>query len=108
VYLINYLNALTIRQLFVAAARYRTGQELQGVVNGSNTTFRVPGGDKFTHNLPFMTIQVYLNGQRLRLLEDYGVSESGGYGSGYDTVQLAIAPRSQDALLADYIATDGS
>jgi hypothetical protein len=107
VYLINYLNALTIRQLFVAAARYRTGQELQGPRNGGNTVFTVPGGDKFTHNLPFMSIQVYFNGQRLRLLEDYGVSESGGVGTGYDTIQMAIAPRSYDVLTADYIATDG-
>lgn len=106
-YLINYLNALTIRQLFVAAARYRTGQELQGTKNGVNTSFRVPGGDHYTHNLPFMTVQVYLNGQRLRLLEDYGVGESGGPGTGYDLIELAVAPSGYDALTADYIATDG-
>lgn len=105
-YLVNYLSTITVRQLFVAAARYRTGQELQGARNGANTVFLVPGGDTYTHNLPFFTIQVYFNGQRLKLLDDYGISES-VVGQGYDTIQMAVAPRAYDVLTADYVATDG-
>lgn len=104
-YLINYLNLQSAQQLFVAVGRYRTGQGLIGVKNGINTTFQVPGTETYVHNLPFLTIQVYLNGVRLSLLDDYMVVESGGPGTGYDSVILAVSPRANDHLLADYIVT---
>ena len=104
-YLINYLNLQSAQQLFIAVGRYRTGQGLIGVKNGVNTTFRVPGTELYVHNLPFITIQLYYNGIRLNLLDDYLVVESGGPGTGYDSVTLLVAPRSQDHLTADYIVT---
>lgn len=103
-YLVNFLSLQTASQLFLSSGRFRTGLDLVGVKNGSNLTFTVPGGDKFTHNLPFLTIAVYLNGQRLRLIDDYVINESGGPGSGYDTVMLEVAPRSADKLYADYVS----
>lgn len=105
-YLINFLSLQTASQLFVATARHRTGLDLLGAKDGTNYTFTVPGGDKFTHNLPFLSIHVYLNGQRLRLLDDYLIFESGGSGTGYDTVVLEVAPIARDKVLVDYVATD--
>lgn len=105
-YLINFLSLQTASQLFIATTRFRTGSGLVGVQNGSNVTFTVPGGDVFTHNLPFLSIQVYRNGQRLKLIEDYTIQESGGAGTGYDTVIFEVAPLADDNLLADYVATD--
>lgn len=102
-YLINYLNLQTAQQLFIAAGRYRTGQGLIGPKNGVNLTFTTPGLDHYVHNLPFLTITVYLNGQRMTLLDDYIVVESMGAGTGFDTIVLNEAPFSDDHLLADYV-----
>lgn len=105
-YLVNFLSLQTASQLFLSSARYRTGQDLVGSKNGSNLVFTVPDGDKFTHNLPFLTIQVYWNGQRLKLIDDYVINESQGPGSGYDTVILEVAPRPADKLWVDYVSLD--
>lgn len=104
-YLINYLNLQTAQQLFIAVGRFRVGQGLIGVKDGINQTFTTPGLEKYVHNLPFLSIQLYLNGQRLALLDDYTVVESGGSGTGYDSVTLEVAPRSDEHLLADYVIT---
>jgi hypothetical protein len=104
VYLINFLNLQTAQQLFIAVGRYRTGQWLIGIKDGVNTTYTTPGLEKFTHNLPFLSIQVYYNGVRQTLLDDYSISESAGPGTGYDTVTfLEIAPKANDKLLVDYV-----
>jgi len=105
VYLINYLNLQTAQQLFIAVGRYRTGQGLIGLKDRVNATFKVPGTEKYVHNLPFLSIQVYFNGVRLVLLDDYMVIESGGAGTGYDTIVLGVPPRPNDHLTADYIVT---
>lgn len=103
-YLVNYLSLQAADQRYVAASRFRTGQQLSGPKDGTNVQFTVPVGDKFTHNLPFFSIKVYLNGVRLTLLDDYSIAESGGYGTGYDTVVLEISPLPWDHLLVDYVA----
>lgn len=101
-YLLNYLSLQAIQSRFIEADRLRTGQQLVGVKDGVNMLFTT-GAEHFVHNLPFMTIQVYLNGVRLTLLDDYTVAESAGPGTGYDTVILALAPRAREKVLADYI-----
>jgi hypothetical protein len=106
VYLVNFLSLQTASQLFLSRAQFRLGQDLVGSRNGSNLVFTVPDGDKFTHNLPFLTIQVYFNGQRLKLIDDFVINESDGPGSGYDTVILEIAPRTADKLSVDYVSLD--
>lgn len=103
-YLVNFLSLQAADQRYINASRFRTGQPLNGTVDGANVTFLVPLGDKFTHNLPFLSIQVYFNGVRLTLLDDYTVVESGGSGTGFDTVVLEVAPRPGDHLLVDYVA----
>lgn len=105
-YLVNFLSLQTASQLFLSSARFRTGQDLVGSKNGLNLVFTVPDGDKFTHNLPFLTIHVFFNGQRLKLIDDYVINESGGPGSGYDTVILEVAPRLADKVWVDYVALD--
>ena len=73
-----------------------------GVIDGANTVFTtasnfVDGSEKF-----------YLNGNRLRsgVGCDYLTSESGGLGTGFDTLTLAFAPKgapgNPDQLLIDY------
>jgi hypothetical protein len=104
-YLVNYLNLQTALQLFIAVGRFRTGQGLIGVQNHANHVFRIAGGEKFTHNLPFLTISIYVNGLRLVLLEDYTISESAGPGTGYDTITLSQAPYSDDHITADYVVS---
>ena len=104
-YLVNFLSLQAAQQLFISTDRFRTGQPLLGSQNGANLTFTVPVGDKFTHNLPFLSIQLYYNGVRQKLLDDYIVSESGGFGTGFDTLMLCFAPMVDDILLVDYIAT---
>jgi len=64
----------------------------------------VPGGDKFTHILPFFTAEIFFNGVLLKLLDDYTIAESGGLGTGYDTIVLETAPFPGDHLLANYTA----
>ena len=103
-YLINSLSLEVAQQLFIAADRFRVGQNLIGPKDGINVQFKTPGLEKFAHNLPFFDISVIFNGSRLALLDDYLVSESGGAGTGYDTVILLVPPPlSDDHLLADYI-----
>lgn len=102
-YLINFLSLQRAEQLFVAFDRLRTAQGLIGPMDGVNVVFHTP--DAFVHNLPFASIHLYLNGLRVFLLNDYTVSESGGPGTGFDTVVLVQAPLSDATLFADYLTT---
>jgi hypothetical protein len=80
----------------------RTGIALIGLINGSNQVFTTP--TYFLHEVGGRSIQVYYNGQRLYDPDDYVCSESGGVGTGYDTVTLQgpKPPRHDDRLWADY------
>jgi hypothetical protein len=102
-YLINPLTAQIAQTLFITISRYRAAQGLVGPKNQSNVVFTTPGLEKFVHNLPFIDINVYYNGERLALLDDYMIAESGGVGTGFDTVIMNIAPYYNDHLFADYI-----
>lgn len=84
----------------------RTGVLLSGVKNSVNKVFTTP--DKFFHNAQ-RSMKLYLNGQRLNQgadgIGDYLTSESGGVGTGYDTITFNVsvpAPRASDILMADY------
>jgi hypothetical protein len=103
VYLINQLSLQIAQQLFIAASRFRVGQNLVGPRDGVNVQFTTPGAEKFSHNLPFLDISVYFNGSRLAWLDDYLITES-VVGSGYDTIFLLVPPLlPNDHLLADYV-----
>jgi len=103
VYPINPFSMQEALATFIAADRFRTGQELVGVKDAVNTTFQIPAGKKFVHELPYLTVCVFYNGVRQTFLEDYLVFESGGVGTGFDTVMLSRAPYPDDSLLADYV-----
>lgn len=77
------------------------GVGLVGAINGVNTVFTTPqpflnvGGD---------TAAIYFNGQRLfeGAGNDYLLAESGGPGTGWDTVTVLFVPKPGDRLTADY------
>jgi len=78
--------------------------ELVGVVDDSNTVYSIPFG-KFIQNDLYRII-VYKNGVKQFFLDDYFIAESGGPGSGYDTVILVepptTVPAPDDIITADY------
>lgn len=102
-YLLNGLSLSSLQARFIQISRFRTAQNLSGVKDGTNLVFHTPGTDKFAHNLPFLDVTVYYNGVRLTLLDDYMVSESGGPGTGFDTITVTMAPYPDDHLVADYV-----
>lgn len=102
-YLVNYLSLQLAEELFIAASRFRDQQGLVGTRDGSNVVFTTAGGEHYLQNLPFFGINVYLNGMRLALLDDYVTVESLGPGTGFDTIIMNEAPFSDDHLFADYI-----
>ena len=77
-----------------------TNQMLLGDVDGVNTVFTTTR--KFLHGGDFDEL-VYLRGQRrLNGGCDYVASESGGVGTGYDTITFLRAPKTDDNLVVDY------
>lgn len=87
----------------IPIASVRQGVPLLGSVDGVNQTFSTP--EAFHRRAPYgITIAVYYNGQRLTegASNDYEVSESGGMGTGFDTVTLKFAPLAGDVLTADF------
>jgi hypothetical protein len=80
--------------------------ELIGAVDDVNTIFEIPNGQKFIQNGSTMNIIAYKNGVRQRLGDDYFIAESGGPGTGFDTVILSVVPTTTpppvDVITADY------
>lgn len=78
--------------------------QLLGVVDDSNTVYTIPVGT-FIQNTTYKII-VYKNGVKQVYLDDYFIAESGGPGTGYDTVIFTVAPTTtpapDDILTADY------
>jgi hypothetical protein len=84
----------------IAQARVRTG--LVGDKDGINQQFRTAEDFKRLGNV---IEWVYLNGQLLRegASNDYVASESGGAGTGFDTITFAFPPLAVDDLSIIYI-----
>lgn len=78
--------------------------QLIGNVNGINTIYTIPDGI-FLYNSKY-TIIAYLNGVKQALSDDYFISESGGPGTGYDTITFIVPPSPLplpiDVVTADY------
>lgn len=74
---------------------------LSGIQNGSNTIFTLPTTDKFIYNNDYK-LTLYLNGVRQAYTDNFLVAESGGPGTGYDTVIFVEAPIAGDELIVDY------
>jgi hypothetical protein len=75
--------------------KFRFYRVLVGTIDGVNDTFTLPSGDKARNNDPGFMVQVVLNGQELYpgAARDFTVSESGGAGTGFDTVVFAEPPK---------------
>lgn len=73
---------------------------LSGTKNGTNLVFTL-ASDKFIFDSDFK-ILVYINGIRQAYVENFIVAESGGIGTGYDTVIFTEAPTALDDLFVDY------
>lgn len=73
-------------------------QPLIGPINGVNVVFTTAS------DFVAGSEAVYFNGVRQLpgAGNDYTRSESGGPGTGYDTVTFAVAPRSGDNLMIDF------
>lgn len=74
-----------------------------GIIDGSNPNFVTP--EDFVQASP-LVIRVYRNGQRQTLGGDYSVSESGGVGTGYDTITFIAPaiPKTGEVIRVDYFA----
>ncbi len=90
----------------VGSLSVRIGENLSGQIDGALSAFLTPS--KFLHNIPGDTVRVYFNTGRLVFgaTADYTVSESGGVGSGFDTINLTFTPKippgRPDRLVVDY------
>ena len=79
--------------------------ELIGLKNGINRTFYT--SEKFLNGILLsgdqMHIKVFHNGRALYEGVDYSITESGGIGTGYDTIYIfSFAPEEQSLLYATY------
>lgn len=88
--------------LLTAVPNFVWEEELSGTRNGVNLVFTTV--NKFDPSF----IRVYFNGQRLHsgTGNDFTISESGGVGTGYDTVTFSspeLAPLTGENIYADYL-----
>lgn len=100
----NILSIPRALRLFVPRAKFRENVEVTGSLNGINLVYTIP--DKAVHDPPRLQVKVYRNGQRLLPgpANDYEVSESGGVGTGFDTITLTSdPPLPGESLWADYV-----
>lgn len=82
--------------------------QLVGTVDGVNTIYTIPSGT-WIQTPPYKII-VYKNGVKQVLGDDYTIAESGGFGTGYDTVIFnippTVVPAPVDVMTADYYANN--
>ena len=104
--LCNGLSIPRALKLFVLAGDFRENIAPVGVLDGVNDTFTLPGGEKAVHLVSGLQIKLYRNGfrQKLGVGCDYTVSESGGVGTGFDTITVDPPPLSYEILLTDFVA----
>jgi hypothetical protein len=90
-----------------AVSQRKTGIYLIGALNGANRVFTTP--DKFVH-ANGLSIDVFHNGRRLVEtilpyggMGDFFCTESGGSGTGFDTINLlSFVPVGKSILVSDY------
>lgn len=84
-------------------ARYR--EELSGPINGANTVFT--SSKPFDRSVVGHYEWVLFNGQWIRegVGNDYVASESGGPGTGYDTITTNFIPKPGDVLEIVFVPT---
>lgn len=83
---------------------FKQGVALLGVKDNNNRVFTTP--EKFINSVfgnNSFRILIKHNGRDLVETIDYFVAESGGLGSGYDTIILTFSPKPRSILVADYV-----
>lgn len=83
---------------------HKVGVDLLGVKNSSNRTFTT-SDDFINANISgdLLTISIFHDGNRLVENDEYVLAESGGVGTGFDTIVItAFAPKSTSTLVANY------
>jgi len=90
---------------------FKQNISLIGARDGNNRIFKVPSPDKFINGIfqnNEFRILVRHNGKGLEENIDYIVAESGGSGTGYDTIILTnMSPPPRSRLLCDYVVQIG-
>lgn len=102
-YAVNATDMEVIFHELTSINRNRVGIELIGTKDGVNQTFTTP--DIFVEG----TLRVFYNGVRLHkgVTHDYTTSESGGIGTGFDTMVFTVsAPLSDDHVTSDYVIAE--
>jgi len=83
---------------------HKVGVSLLGVKDGSNRTFTTP--DIFINediSGDLLTISIFHDGNRLVEDDEYVLAESGGAGTGFDTIVItAFKPKPKSTLIANY------
>jgi hypothetical protein len=86
---------------------FKQNVELIGAKDNVNRVFTVLPGDKFINGIfdsNDFRIIINHNGRRLIQNIDYLIYESGGIGTGFDTIQLiSLVPNASSKLIADYV-----
>lgn len=84
---------------------FKQNIHLLGTLDGINRVFTTP--DKFIQGALYgnsFSIMVFHNGQELVPNTDFTVSESGGAGTGYDTITfISFTPSTNSVLIATYV-----
>lgn len=79
---------------------------LLGVIDGVNTFYNIPPIHSAFIQTDVYKIRVYLNGVKQLFNGDFFIEESGGAGTGFDTIIMAVAPINDpipiDILTADF------
>lgn len=82
---------------------------LTGTIDGVNTIFTLPGDISWIQDFPYKII-IYKNGVKQVMGDDYFISESGGPGTGYNTITFTIPPSPiplpPDVMTADYYVSN--
>ena len=84
----------------------RITDDLTAQATGATTIFVLNAGAKAYHSLVSdIQIWVHVNGVRQRegALNDYSVTESGGAGTGFDTITFTYTPDAGDHILVDFL-----
>jgi hypothetical protein len=91
----------------ISSFNIKQNVELVGVKDGVNRFFTVPSPDKFINGTfagSEFRILIRHNGRGIIQNLDYAIYESGGVGTGYDTIGIvSFVPTANSTLIADYV-----
>lgn len=85
-------NEALVVQAIEGGTYFHFGETPTGTIDGSNRTFTLS-----TNPNPDSSLEVYLNGQRLKLTEDYTLSGV--------ILTMVIAPETDSILTVDYLVS---